>query len=1078
MHKIFSVIFILFYLYTQKSAAQINLTHNIGKDLIDTGMPSCEEDEDWGRVFQLSDFGVGPGEQFLIKQIEVGITKSYNGASLQYTVFSVDADFPSSKPILLGFGGYMILPEINTPEIVKFDLETPVVVPAGVDKIMISIAKWPESYNPNSAEVNIAGTELDTGESWYKGCRKYYSFKSTDDLDVPVPNANFYITATGETFNTANSGAITTLNHNTCDELINRVVYGCTNGGMGYARDFILDDFGISDNEEFVINSAQVGIGQAPGGGKLQFRIYEIDDNFPSSFSETNLIGTSQEITLQYFNSVTNAIPEIINVEFDNPVIVPKDVKRILVEVFQTKRYMFPAATEVDDGSTTWIMSYNMGCTPFRKYVDVKETGWPKAKLYINVTGNVKSSINHFQMNFSNTCSEFLTEFSVENASDIASIKWNFGDPATGMENTSADISPFHDFSADGTYTITATVIGKDGKTEVLEETIHAKEPPKAYGINNLEACENSVGTGISDLFDISNIETQVLKNQSGKIVTYIDGSGNEYDVLPNPFSNTIRDRETIKVRVARKDEPCCYDETTFDLIVDPLPDLSGIEDIFECSNENNGYASFDLTQIQSDISRNSITTQFYHQDGQQISNSKLDDVINKIKDQETITLRATNKATGCFNEAKFKIGVTAPPGDILLPDLTGCDDNDDGISEYFDTSIIMDQIPSNQENLKVSFFDSDGKEMDELPNPYTNLQKNEDHITVRVTDKISGCYSEDIVLLKTSSRPAVKEPLDLYGCDEGSGYAHFNTLNIKKEIIGEQSNLKVGFFDSQGNALNGFSSENFKNQEAYDQEIVAKIENTSNESCYEEVHFHLKTLVPPEIELEDTYQICYTNETLTLKSNKKYTSTWFAPDGSILSNAASVTIKDEGVYGLSVLKEEHGIICESYKEFGLVHSEAPAIDKVSYQDFSENSQVEVFASGDGVFEYSLDGVNFQDESLFKNVKGGDYNVTVRDKYGCGQVSQLIHLINYDRYFTPNDDGYHDTWKIKGISDQVNRSIEIYDRYGKLLVQLDPSGIGWDGTYNGRPMPADDYWFQVTLDDGQVHSGHFSLIRS
>ncbi len=1041
-------------------------------------MPSCEEDENWGRVFQLSDFGISSGEQFMIKQIEVAISKSYNGANLQYGVYSVDSNFPESDPLLLGYGGYMILPKIDSPQIIKFNLETPVVVPAGVKKILITIGKSPESYNPNSAEVIIAGTAEDTGSSWFKGCRKYYKYISTDDLEVPVPDANFYINATGETFSSASSGATTTLNHNVCAKLLNRVVYGCSTGGMGYSRDFILDDFGISENEEFVINSAQVGIGQAPGGGKLQFRIYEIDDNFPSSFSETNMIGTSQEITLNYFNSVTNAIPEIINVEFDNPVIVPRDVKRILVEVYQTKRYMFPAATEVDDGSTTWIIAYNGGCTPFGKYVDVRETGWPKAKLYINVTGTVKDISHHFQMKFSNTCSEFLTEFNVENASDIASIKWNFGDPASGAENASKDPSPFHDFSADGTYTITATVTGKDGHTEVLTETIQAKEPPQAYGINNLEVCESSAGTGISDSFDTSNIEAQVLKNQPDKIVTYIDGSGNEYDVLPNPFTNTIRDRETIKVRVARKDEPCCYDETTFDLIIDPLPDLSGIEDIFECSNEDNGFASFDLTQIQSDISHNSITTQFYHQGGQQISDSKLNEVVNKIKDQETITIRASNEATGCFNETKFKIGVTVPPGDISLQDLTGCDDNDDGISEYFDTSVIVDQLPPNKENLKVSFFDSNGKEMDELPNPYTNLQKNEDYITVRVTDKFSGCYSEDIVLLKTSSRPAIKEPSDMYGCDEGSGYAHFNTLNIKKEMIGEQNGLKVTFFDTQGNILNAFSSENLKNKEAYDQEIVAKIENTSNESCYEEVHFHLKTLAPPEIELEDTYLICYTNETLTLNSNKKYTSTWFAPDGSILSNAASVTIKDEGVYGLSVLKEDHGIICEGYKEFELVHSEAPAIEKISYQDFSENSGVEIFASGDGVFEYSLDGVNFQDESIFKNVKGGDYNVTVRDKYGCGQVSQLIHLINYDRYFTPNDDGYHDTWKIKGISDQVNRLIQIYDRYGKLLFQLDPSGMGWDGTYNGQPMPADDYWFQVTLDDGQVYSGHFSLIRS
>ena len=39
--------------------------------------------------------------------------------------------------------------------------------------------------------------------------------------------------------------------------------------------------------------------------------------------------------------------------------------------------------------------------------------------------------------------------------------------------------------------------------------------------------------------------------------------------------------------------------------------------------------------------------------------------------------------------------------------------------------------------------------------------------------------------------------------------------------------------------------------------------------------------------------------------------------------------------------------------------------------------------------------------------------------------------------------------------------IYIFDRYGKLLKQLSPSGAGWDGTYNGNPMPTSDYWFTV-----------------
>jgi PKD repeat protein len=57
---------------------------------------------------------------------------------------------------------------------------------------------------------------------------------------------------------------------------------------------------------------------------------------------------------------------------------------------------------------------------------------------------------------------------------------------SSGIANTSKDLSPFHDFSNDGKYTITARVIGKDGTVEVLTEIIDAKEPPKAYVLTYL----------------------------------------------------------------------------------------------------------------------------------------------------------------------------------------------------------------------------------------------------------------------------------------------------------------------------------------------------------------------------------------------------------------------------------------------------------------------------------------------------------------------------------------------------------------------------------------------------------------
>ena len=81
--------------------------------------------------------------------------------------------------------------------------------------------------------------------------------------------------------------------------------------------------------------------------------------------------------------------------------------------------------------------------------------------------------------------------------------------------------------------------------------------------------------------------------------------------------------------------------------------------------------------------------------------------------------------------------------------------------------------------------------------------------------------------------------------------------------------------------------------------------------------------------------------------------------------------------------------------------------------------------------------------------------------------------------FKIHNDGIHDTWRILGIREdfQPNSRVYIFDRYGKLLKELDPVGEGWDGTFIGRPMPQSDYWFRVFLEDGREFKGHFSLVR-
>lgn len=79
-------------------------------------------------------------------------------------------------------------------------------------------------------------------------------------------------------------------------------------------------------------------------------------------------------------------------------------------------------------------------------------------------------------------------------------------------------------------------------------------------------------------------------------------------------------------------------------------------------------------------------------------------------------------------------------------------------------------------------------------------------------------------------------------------------------------------------------------------------------------------------------------------------------------------------------------------------------------------------------------------------------------------------------YFTPNSDGRNDFWKVSDSNNTV-RNISIFNRYGKLLKYLNPDSEGWDGTINGQLMPTDDYWFSITLNSGEITTGHFALKR-
>jgi gliding motility-associated-like protein len=149
---------------------------------------------------------------------------------------------------------------------------------------------------------------------------------------------------------------------------------------------------------------------------------------------------------------------------------------------------------------------------------------------------------------------------------------------------------------------------------------------------------------------------------------------------------------------------------------------------------------------------------------------------------------------------------------------------------------------------------------------------------------------------------------------------------------------------------------------------------------------------------------------------------------------------------------------------------------------FSENQIITITASAPGDYLYQLDDGPFQESPVFEYVALGIHSITVKDRNGCSPpiTRSNVLVINYPKYFTPNNDGFHDTWNIFSLEDQSDFRILIFDRYGKFLKELRPESLGWDGTYNGHPMPANDYWFSVEYAEQnipKVFKSHFSLKR-
>jgi len=414
-------------------------------------------------------------------------------------------------------------------------------------------------------------------------------------------------------------------------------------------------------------------------------------------------------------------------------------------------------------------------------------------------------------------------------------------------------------------------------------------------------------------------------------------------------------------------------------------------------------------------------------------------------------------------------------------------------------------------DNYTVTYYASE-PDAEAGMNPLSNgeLASDGDSFFIRVEYTDTGCFNTDAigeVIITVEERPSIEDAsIDEEVCSDEPG-GNTATLDLT------QYNGQVNPGSPQGTAVVYYANQaDYDNDQAIQeptfyttvsnpQTIIAETINTATlceSPSVAEITIEVNDRPDVDLSNYDGLIICADTNPLTPVEGGNYdpiiietgldaadyTFVWTL-DGSTLSeDGPSLTADQAGTYEVTVTDQDGNIACSTTTSATIEQGNPPEFEVSPLTlSFEEDHAILVSnITGEGDYEFRLNNGPWQaaDEDgtlTFTDVAPGEHLVYGRDVNGCGTTVKVISFIDYPKFFTPNQDGYNDRWNIIGLQDQPQAKVYIFDRYGKLIKQLSPVGEGWDGTYNGKAMPSNDYWFRVeymeTLPDGSQQPREF-----
>ena len=565
-----------------------------------------------------------------------------------------------------------------------------------------------------------------------------------------------------------------------------------------------------------------------------------------------------------------------------------------------------------------------------------------------------------------------------------------------------------------------------------------------------------------------------------------------------------------ITLRVAAPNIPSTYN-ITMPAVCDDFLDINGNNNAN--NNDRDGVATFDFSSTEPTIrgllptSGNYFIKYYRNRADALAQQNEITNLTNYrnigYPSTQNIWVRVDSDLTNaCYGLGPWvTLNVQAKPfaHNVNIP--RQCDDNTDGIFN-FNTANLESDLLLGQTGVAVTYFDSSNNPLRDSNNnlitspfPATFSSTSQTIRAVVTNTTPQACWYDTTIQFIVDKSPIdYTIPASLTTiCDDETdpalqnGQFDFTTSQAIHNIVtfNQPSGMVFEYYD-ENNVLLSTPLPN-PLPVTLTKNIKIVVYNPINPTCKITKTITFTVNPVPVIELQTSTLVCSNDPTFFVMLNAgitdgtpitNYTYEWYK-DGVAIPTATSYTlnVNTEGIYTVKVI---NSLGCFRIRTITVIASDAAHFQMPTIMDLSENNTVIINVTGLGNYVFSLDYPNaYQTINIFTDVAPGVHTVYVKDLDGCGTSSQIINVIGIPKFFTPNADGFNDTWNVLGLTTtkNYNTTIYIFDRYGKLLKELSPISKGWDGTFNGQPLPSDDYWYTIYFEDGRTEKGHFTLKR-